>query len=126
MPPLGSLRLSRDHAAAHGTPAAAALGYEPSQAPNSAHETEPPRQAPCLQRPVQSPAETTIQSWTAAGVQQPQPMTVPLNPKGEGIWSPAVGIKFGGGSGGTEGQGQANRGGPRSGTWDPRTGIRFG
>ncbi|KAM4060825.1 BRO1-like domain-containing protein [Hirsutella rhossiliensis] len=130
MPPLSNLNLSRNHTAARGTQAATMRSYEPTQPPRFVPEPMSPRQAASMQRPVQSPAEATIQSWAAGGVQQPQPMAVAPNPMGGAVWSPAVGIKFGSGPETTEGQGQGqgqpSKGGPLGGTWDPSAGIRFG
>lgn len=126
MPTLSNLNLSREHPPAYGAQAVSTLEYEQTQAPRLAPEPSPSRQTPSMTRPVQIPAEATIQSWAAGGVQQP--VAVPPNPMGGGIWNPAVGIKFGSGPGATEGpgQGQPSQGGPRGGTWDPNAGIRFG
>ncbi|PHH92967.1 hypothetical protein CDD83_3125 [Cordyceps sp. RAO-2017] len=125
MPTLSNLNLSHNHTPMHSPPATAS-GYEPNQQPFYAAESVSPQQAPTLQRPLQRTAEATIQSWAAGGAQNPQSMPSVANPQGGGVWNPAMGIKFGSGER-PEGQGQAQPpGGPRTSTWDPNAGIRFG
>ncbi|ODA76182.1 hypothetical protein RJ55_08465 [Drechmeria coniospora] len=129
MPPLSNLDLSHNH----GGQSPLMATYAPNQQANLVSDPtqqQPQQQQQFARGPLPqpgtasaaiSPAEESIQSWATAGhqVQQMQAaVSQPANPTG-GMWSPAMGIKFGG-----EGPRQGTAGG--SGTWNPDGGIKFG
>ncbi|KPM43452.1 pH-response regulator protein palA/prr-1 [Neonectria ditissima] len=106
MPPLSSLNISHSPAPAHNPAPQDQIAYTNHPAPQ--------------QQRVQSPAEASIQSWAGETMQQPRPVQPPQNPMDQ-MWSPEMGIKFGGPPGPASG-GQART----PGTWNPNTGIKFG
>ncbi|RDA94578.1 hypothetical protein CP533_2428 [Ophiocordyceps camponoti-saundersi (nom. inval.)] len=136
MPPLSSLSISRDVTTPLHSPQPASMAYETNQQQQqSYYAPEPltPQHAPLPQRPSQSAAEATIQSWAAQSMPMPMPPQQP-NAGPRGVWNPGMGIKFGGGGPlDAQGQGQGQQQQqqqpqppPRGGTWDPNAGIRFG
>ncbi|CRJ80257.1 hypothetical protein BN1708_000200 [Verticillium longisporum] len=134
MPPLGSLSMNRTPVA---SPPVSSYQAEQQQHANSyfgsnagpAANTHAQRQHQQVHSP---PAEAHVQSWAGSTVEPQQPQPVPPV---SNMWTPDMGIRFGGPAGGhgaaaPAGAGQhANPQGPRQpsgGTWDPNSGIRFG
>lgn len=111
MPPLQNLTLNQ------GMPNYNAVQSPPAQSYASPQAPPPARQ------PVESPVEARIQSWAPpAETAAPQPQPPRANPM-QAMWSPDMGIKFGGSP--APAAGAASQPAP-GGTWDPKGGIRFG
>ncbi|KAM0330797.1 hypothetical protein ACHAQA_003751 [Verticillium albo-atrum] len=132
MPPLGSLSMNRTPVASPPVSSYQAdqqqhansyFGSNPVSSPN-AHAQ---RQHQQIHSP---PAEAHVQSWAGSTVEPQQPQPVP---PASNMWTPDMGIRFGGSTGGPgtaqAGTNQhANPQGsrqPPGGTWDPNSGIRF-
>lgn len=125
MPTLSNLNISRNHTPVHNTaPNVYQQQHQPQQHHQQGYYQQMPQQQPG--GPVEAAA---IQSWAGAGgsVQQPQPMPPVANPMGA-VWTPAAGLKFGGGGPAQAGQsGSGSEGQPQNpGTWNPNAGIKFG
>ncbi|PGH32621.1 programmed cell death 6-interacting protein [[Emmonsia] crescens] len=94
----------------------------------------PPPQPPTTEEPLAAPQPTR-----ASIVPPPSTMPLPTMPVGGGMWSPEMGIKFGGSGGGAPASSQMNAQGqaqaqaqmrspmpmPTPGRWDPSRGVRF-
>ncbi|KAF3349522.1 BRO1-like domain-containing protein [Verticillium dahliae] len=129
MPPLGSLSMNRTPVA---SPPVSSYQAEQQQHANSYFGSNAgPAANTHAQRPHQQvhspPAEAHVQSWAGSTVEPQQPHPVPPV---SNMWTPDMGIRFGGPAGGHGAAAPApNPPGPRQasgGTWDPNSGIRFG
>ncbi|KAM0569691.1 hypothetical protein ACHAP9_004569 [Verticillium nonalfalfae] len=129
MPPLGSLSMNRTPVA---SPPVSSYQAEQQQHANSYFGSNAgPAANTHAQRPHQQvhspPAEAHVQSWAGSTVEPQQPQPVPPV---SNMWTPDMGIRFGGPAGGHGAAAPAaHPPGPRQasgGTWDPNSGIRFG
>ncbi|KAH7347267.1 BRO1-like domain-containing protein [Plectosphaerella cucumerina] len=125
MPTLGSLNINRSPM---HSPAASSYHAEQQQRTSSYFGQNAVPQQPQHVPAHSPPAEARVQSWAGSTVEPQQPRPVPAS----SMWTPDVGIRFGGGPGPAGASGQAPPGQQpnvqqqKGGTWDPNSGIRFG
>jgi programmed cell death 6-interacting protein len=120
MPPLAALSISRT-TPVHSPPTQAVPSNASSYFPPQPQPAFPQQYASQRPQPIQEPPEAQIQSWASPNMHSQQPHAATP----QGVWSPDMGITFGGPSGASASS-SSNAGGGRGGTWNPSSGLRFG